>query len=95
MKDPKDTRTVEIAELTLPRRRGRPSTGNAKSAAQRMAESRRRKQENGNGERRLDLWVSSCAFHALERLEAHLPGMTKKKILEMLIEDYSHDHSVR
>lgn len=88
MKDPKDPGTAEIAEFTLPRRRGRPSTGNAKSAAQRVAESRIRKRETGNGQRRLDLWVSVEAFLALERLETHLAGVSKRSILERLIVEF-------
>lgn len=90
MKYPKDPGTVETHEIALPCRRGRPRTGNAKSAAQRVAESRRRKRETGDGERRIDLWISSRAFHALERLKIHLPGMTKRKILEHLIDEYQN-----
>ena len=90
MKGPKDPGTIEITEFTPPRRRGRPCATNPKSAAERMAESRRRRKNTGDGERRLDLWISVEAFLALDRLAAHLPDIGKKSILEQLINEYDN-----
>jgi len=41
--------------------------------------------ENGNGERRINAWVSTSAYLALERL-AQFYGVTKRGMLEKLIE---------
>lgn len=51
-----DTQTAELPGLPpLPKKRGRPATGNAKTAAQRVAESRARKKvEADNQVRQLD-----------------------------------------
>jgi hypothetical protein len=38
----------------------------------------------GNGDRRLDLWVSTEVYLALERL-AHRYGITKRQMLERLV----------
>lgn len=59
----------------------------AKTAAQRQREYRARRQEagaDGNGERRLNIWIGTGAYCPLERL-AHRYGVTKREILERLI----------
>lgn len=59
----------------------------AKTAAQRQAEYRARRPvagKDGNGERRLDVWVSTEVYLALERL-ARRDGSTKRRMLEQLV----------
>lgn len=59
----------------------------AKTPAQRQAEYRARRKhvgEDGNGERRLSLWVSTQTAVALEGL-VHHHGVTKRKMIERLI----------
>jgi hypothetical protein len=59
----------------------------AKTAAQRQAAyraSRYKAGPNGNGERRLNTWVSTGAHLALERL-AKRYGQTQREVLERLI----------
>lgn len=68
----------------IPKRRGRPPTDAAKTAAQRQAESRRRRQREGNGIRQVSALVSTSAALALDRLARH-HGITKAKILETLL----------
>lgn len=59
----------------------------AKTAAQRQAAYRARRPhagENGNGERRLNLWVSTRTDLAIERL-ARRYCVTKREIVERLV----------
>lgn len=42
MKQPVDQKTLELPGLDVPKRRGRPASGNAKTAAERMAAKRER-----------------------------------------------------
>lgn len=59
----------------------------AKTAAQRQAEYRKKRPfagPDGNGERRLNTWVSTGASLALARL-ANRYGVTRREILERLI----------
>jgi len=59
----------------------------AQTTAQRQAAWRTRRAtagQDGNGERRLDLWVSTGADLALERL-ARRYTITKRQVLEQLI----------
>jgi hypothetical protein len=55
----------------------------AKTAAQRQAEYRKRR-DDGDGEYRVNSWISSKAFFALSRL-ARRYGVTKREMLERLI----------
>jgi hypothetical protein len=60
----------------------------AKSSAERQREYRARRPfagPDGNGERRINTWVSTGAALALERLARH-HGLTKRQMLEQLIE---------
>lgn len=82
--DTNDTATVD-AFSPVKRGRGRPRSANPKTPAQRMAESRRRRVVTGEGERRLELWVSTEAFFALERLLAHFPEVGRQSLVEKLI----------
>lgn len=59
----------------------------AKTQAQRQKEYRDRRQfagQDGNGERRLNTWVSTRASLALERL-AKRYGLTKRDMIEQLV----------
>lgn len=59
----------------------------AKTAAERQKEYRASRQfagEDGNGERRINSWVSTRASLALDRL-ANSYGVTKREMLERLI----------
>ena len=59
----------------------------AQTAAQRQAAYRARRPiagREGNGDRRLDVWVSSEVYLALKRL-AHRYGITKRQMLERLV----------
>ena len=59
----------------------------AKTAAQRQAAYRARRPtagKEGNGDRRLDVWVSAEVYLALGRL-ARRDGCTKRRMLEQLI----------
>jgi hypothetical protein len=59
----------------------------AKTAAERQKEYRASRQfagEDGNGERRLNTWVSTRAALALDRL-AERYGVTKREMLERLV----------
>lgn len=61
----------------------------AKTAAERQAAyraSRYRAGVDGNGERRINTWVSTRVHLALERL-AQRYGVTQRAVLERLIED--------
>ncbi|CAN7790182.1 hypothetical protein LJR034_009034 [Caballeronia sp. LjRoot34] len=59
----------------------------AQTAGQRQAAYRARRPiagRQGNGDRRLDMWVSSEVYLALERL-ARRSGITKRQMLERLV----------
>lgn len=59
----------------------------ARTAAQRQAAYRARRPfagNDGNGERRLNLWLSTGAFVRLARLARH-DGVSKREVLERLI----------
>jgi hypothetical protein len=61
----------------------------AKSAAERQREYRQRRPfagPDGNGERRINTWVSTGAANALKRLARH-HGVSQREMLERLIED--------
>ncbi len=61
----------------------------AKTAAERQREYRANRQfggDDGNGERRVNTWVSTRAALALERL-ARSYGVTKRQMLERLVID--------
>lgn len=56
-----------------------------KTAAQRQADYRKRRPFAGdNGERRLNLWVTTAAALALQRL-AHRYGVTQRQFLEQIL----------
>jgi hypothetical protein len=58
----------------------------AKTTAQRQAEYRARRPMAGdNGERRLNMWVSTGSALALDRL-ARRYGVTKREVLERLLQ---------
>jgi hypothetical protein len=57
----------------------------AKSAAERQAAYRLRRNE-GEGDSRLNTWITSSANFALDRLAIHY-GVTKRVMLERLIEN--------
>lgn len=59
----------------------------SKTAAQRQADYRARRHlagPNGNGERRLNTWISTGAHYALERI-ARRYGVTQREVLERFI----------
>jgi hypothetical protein len=61
----------------------------AKSAAERQREYRQRRPfagQDGNGERRINTWVSTGAALALQRLARH-HGVTQREMLERLVLD--------
>ena len=61
----------------------------AKTAAERQKEYRAQRQfagEDGNGERRINTWVSTRAALALDRLASSY-GVTKREMLERLVVD--------
>jgi hypothetical protein len=61
----------------------------AKTAAERQREYRQRRPfagPDGNGERRINTWVSTGAALALQRLARH-HGVTQREMLERLILD--------
>jgi len=55
----------------------------AKTAAQRQSEYRARR-DDGDGDRRINTWVTSANDYALERLAKH-HGATRRNMLEQLI----------
>jgi hypothetical protein len=70
MKDLNDNSTVEMFEA--PKKRGRPSTGKAKSSAERQAAYRSRKNRGPEGgEVAINHWVTLSNKLALERLACH------------------------
>ncbi|GGP24426.1 hypothetical protein [Silvimonas amylolytica] len=63
-KQPEDKQTLELIEA--PKKRGRPATGNAKTAAERMKEMRRRDKVNGNATVKLDSAEIAITLVSLE-----------------------------
>jgi len=61
----------------------------AKTAAQRQAEYRTRRND-GEGDIRLNMWVSGKAARALGRIAGH-HGVTRRELLERLILDEETD----
>ena len=57
--------------------------GMAKTVAERQREYRARRQQ-GEGDRRLNTWISSQAYGALERLSERC-GITKREMIELLV----------
>ena len=55
----------------------------AKTTAERQRKYRTRRQQLGD-DRRLNTWISSQAYSALERLSEHC-GSTKREIIEQLL----------
>ncbi|CAD6875861.1 hypothetical protein [Methylomonas fluvii] len=88
MKDQTDTQTTELFPVAEPKRRGRPATGKAKTAAQRQADYRNRKTWRGGtdncGHHHLDTWIESSAMFALDRLAA-LDGIKRGEVLKKLL----------
>lgn len=61
-----------------------------KTLAERQAEYRKRRPTSGdNGERRINTWVTTHAYLALNRL-ATRNGITKRAMLENLIQEADH-----
>lgn len=59
----------------------------AKTPAERQKEYRAKRPfsgEDGNGERRLNTWISTCASLALDRLATRY-GVTKREMIEKLV----------
>ena len=57
----------------------------AKTAAQRQSEYRARRND-GEGDRRINTWVTSSTDFALDRLARHR-GVTRRQMLEQMIDD--------
>ena len=55
----------------------------AKTSAERQRNYRERRRQ-GDGDRRLDAWISAQAYSALERL-AECRGITKREMIELLV----------
>ncbi|MGZ3904984.1 MAG: hypothetical protein ACXVC6_14885 [Bacteroidia bacterium] len=84
MKDANDTTTTEL--FPVPKKRGRPSTGTAKSGAERQAAYRRNKRKDGErGKKNLNLWISTEAKFSLQRLARHL-NQTPEQVLSDLLQ---------
>lgn len=84
MKDANDTKTKELFPET--KKRGRPSTGAALTAAQRQAKYRSSKKKVGDddlGHKNLNIWIPTAAMLALRRLARHR-GQTPAQVLEIL-----------
>lgn len=82
MKDTADNSTLDLFPV---KKRGRPSTGTAKTGAERAAACRRRKQTAGAlGIQNLNYWVDGATKYALLRLARHA-GVSPSEILESLI----------
>lgn len=72
MIDTDDTQTQDLFPVEPNRGRGRPSTGQAKTSAQRQHEYRLRKHRGADGGQvTINHWVSLSNKLALERLAAH------------------------
>lgn len=89
MKDQTDTQTTELFPLAEPKRRGRPLTGKAKTAAQRQADYRRRKYYKGGtdnlGHKHVDWWLDYRRFQELDAL-AFRAGKTPLEMVSDLIQ---------
>jgi len=84
MKDAHDNTTAEL--FPVPKKRGRPKTGQAKTSAQRQAVYRRNKREKGAlGSKNLNVWISTGAKYSLERLSRH-HGQTPEQYLQDLLQ---------
>jgi hypothetical protein len=83
MKDAHDTSTTELFDL--PKKRGRPATGKARTAAERQARYRQKKYVDENRDR-LDVWIMAERKIKLDRL-AERHGLTLEAMLEKLILD--------
>lgn len=88
MKDPTDASTIELFPVV--KKAGRPSTGIAKTSAQRQRAYRNKKKQTGGeldlGHKNLNCWVDRPAQVALERLSRKY-GKTAAEMIEQLIKD--------
>jgi len=84
MKDANDTSTAEL--FPVPKKRGRPSTGKAKTSAERQARHRQKKYSEENKDN-LNVWINTVCKHSLE-LSAKVHHMTVAERLEKLIRDF-------
>jgi predicted RNase H-like nuclease (RuvC/YqgF family) len=88
MKDQRDNQTVEI--FPAPRRRGRPVTGQAKTAAERMRAYRERKRV-GQVQSRKTVTVSSVTENSeIERLRAEVETLEKRNLELQMRVDVEH-----
>lgn len=96
MKDPADKSTTELFPETK-KSRGRPSTGNAKSNAERQAAYREKKQKkakgNPYGQKNLNTWVDAEYKWNLEMLARHYE-ISPAKMIERLVKE-AHDKQVK
>ncbi|OAI19983.1 MULTISPECIES: hypothetical protein [Methylomonas] len=87
MKDQTDQQTIEL--FPTPKRRGRPSTGKAKTNAERQADFRNRKAWRGgsdnNGHKLCHWWLDYRRFSELECLASY-HGVTPQAMVEQLIQ---------
>ncbi|MDT4328329.1 hypothetical protein ACQE3D_11755 [Methylomonas sp. MS20] len=87
MKDSTDLTTVDI--FPAAKRRGRPSTGKAKTNAERQADFRNRKAWSGgsdnNGHKSCHWWLDYRRFSELECLASY-HGLTPQAMVEQLIQ---------
>jgi hypothetical protein len=81
MIDSSDTQTTELFPVKKPR--GRPSTGNALTAAQRSSNYRDRKRSSGD-QVSITRWISLEALCRLERI-ARYQGITESQLIEQLL----------
>jgi hypothetical protein len=74
MKDAADTKTPEFPEVsvTVTKKRGRPSTGNARSAAQRKSDQRRRDRETVMSKDLVRDWTKKDCLVVLNDPSMHL-----------------------
>lgn len=101
MKDPLDKHTEHAKEAAkngqeaAKRKRGRPSTGLAKTAAERQREHRERMRHSQTGdpqfggEKEVTVKLSLSGAGALTRL-ARRNGVTKNQFLDQLLRDFEH-----
>jgi hypothetical protein len=82
MKDLSDKATIEL--LPIAKKRGRPTTGKAKTPAERQATYRDNKKYSGNIEENLNIWIESQTIRALDRL-AKNKKITRSEMLKKLI----------
>jgi hypothetical protein len=83
MKDINDKATVELFET--PKKRGRPATGKAKTAAERQAAYRNKKYIDENRDN-LNVWIKAERKIKLNKL-AEQNGLSLEAMLEKLIYD--------